>query len=219
MAPIPDRILLYHIVHVDRLPSIIEDGFLWSDREVRERASPGTAIGMSHVKERRLRTSLTSHPTLMVGSCVPFYFSARSEMLYMIHRANNDDILYRGGQEEIVHLVFDMYDTVDWAKEEGLRWAFTLSGAGSVYFEDRADLAHLDEIDWKAVETRRWSGPDVDNHLRDRKKAEFLMEDRMPWSLLLGIGVCSERVGKHVAQLKGAAGHSPPVKVWPRWYY
>ena len=42
----PAQPQIYHIVHVDRLPSIIADGCLWCDAETLQRDSPGTAIGM-----------------------------------------------------------------------------------------------------------------------------------------------------------------------------
>ena len=45
---------IYHIVHVDRLASIVSDGFLWCDAEAQRRASPGTIIGMAEIKQRRL---------------------------------------------------------------------------------------------------------------------------------------------------------------------
>jgi len=35
---------IYHIVHIDRLPSIIASGCLWYDAEVVRRSPPGTAI-------------------------------------------------------------------------------------------------------------------------------------------------------------------------------
>ena len=71
---------IYHIVHVDRLPSIIADGVLWCDAEIVRRAPPGTAIGMNKIKQRRLtELHLSCHPGLLVGGCVPFYFArARS---------------------------------------------------------------------------------------------------------------------------------------------
>ena len=84
---VPNAPKIYHIVHVDRLESIIADGFLWSDGEVQRRAPPGTTIGMSAIKERRLNELfLASHPLLTVGHCVPFYFCPRSIMLYLIHQ-------------------------------------------------------------------------------------------------------------------------------------
>ena len=75
-------------------------------------------------------------------------------MLYVIHMANHRELAYRGGQGPIVHLEADLCETVAWADQQERKWAFTLSNAGSGYFEDRSDLAQLDEIDWEAVQAR-----------------------------------------------------------------
>ena len=155
--PMPAEPKIYHIVHVDRLPSIIADGYLWCDGEIVRRSPPGSTIGMNHIKARRLKElTLASHQDLHVGHCVPFYFCPRSIMLYLIHQANHPELAYHGGQDPIVHLEADLRQTVAWAEERGLRWAFTLSNAGAYYFEDRCDLARLDEIDWNAVQARDW---------------------------------------------------------------
>lgn len=143
---------IYHIVHVDRLASIVNDGCLWSDSVVVGRGGTGTTIGMEGIKLLRLNERLlASHPDLHVGECVPFYFCPRSVMLYLIWQANNPELRYRGGQQPIVHLEADLHETVNWANANGQRWAFTLSNAGARYFEDRCDLGQLDEINWDAV--------------------------------------------------------------------
>src|SRR5271155_5738696 len=83
----PDRPKIYHIVHVDRLASIIADGWLWSDADMVQRQGVGTTIGMSNIKARRLNElNLSCHPDLRVGHCTPFYFCPRSIMLFLIHR-------------------------------------------------------------------------------------------------------------------------------------
>ena len=79
--PPPAQPKIYHIVHVDRLASIVADGSLWSDAALQRRARPGPTIGMSDIKQRRLTSRLDSHPDLRVGDCVPFYFCPRSIML------------------------------------------------------------------------------------------------------------------------------------------
>lgn len=145
--PQPAEPKIYHIVHVDRLASIVADGGLWSDAFLQARARPGTTIGMGTIKQRRLTTPVECRPGLNVGDCVPFYFCTRSVMLYKIHMANDPELVYRGGQGPIVHLEGDLHDTVDWAEQQERQWAFTLSNAGSSYFEDRCDLVQLDEID------------------------------------------------------------------------
>ena len=41
MSPPPADPKIYHIVHVDRLASIVADGCLWCDAEIVQRASSG----------------------------------------------------------------------------------------------------------------------------------------------------------------------------------
>ena len=201
------------------MTSIMDAGFLWSDAGTRRRNCAGTTVGMMEIKNRRLGKPLISHPDLTVGSCVPFYFCPRSVMLYLLHMGNHPNVTWRGGQDPIVHLVARMTDAVAWAEGEGLRWAFTLSNAALSYCEDHADMAALNKIDWKAVQTNRWGGPNVDSQIKDKKQAEFLMEDRFPWELVRCIGVRSTPVGQRVAGLMVGRNHQPTVKISPSWYY
>ena len=74
--PQPVAPKIYHIIHVDRLSSIIADGHLWCDEQINARNPPGTVIGMNSIKQRRLtQLKLDSHPELYVGQCVPFIFA------------------------------------------------------------------------------------------------------------------------------------------------
>jgi hypothetical protein len=217
---VPNAPKIYHIVHVDRLESIIADGFLWSDGEVQRRAPPGTTIGMSAIKERRLNELfLASHPLLTVGHCVPFYFCPRSIMLYLIHQGNHPDLTYRGGQEPIIHLEADLQATVAWAESEQKRWAFTLSNAGSYYFEDRCNLEQLDEVKWDAIRTTRWSGAGIAPTIKEGKQAEFLVEDFFPWTLVERIGVRSQRIYQQVSNQLSGLEHRPRLELLPQWYY
>lgn len=212
--PAPAQPKIYHIVHVDRLPSIVADGGLWCDAEITRRAPPGTMIGMGNIKQRRLtELRLDTHPDLHVGDCVPFYFCPRSIMLYLIHRGNHPELGYRGGQGPILHLEADLRATVAWAERHGRRWAFTLSNAGSYFFEDRGDLAQLDEVDWTAVQARDWQ-----SH-KEGKQAEFLLENRFPWHLVERIGVCSRPVYQRVANAMPVDGHRPALEIRTDWYY
>lgn len=211
---IPAKPKIYHIVHFDRLPSIVADGGLFCDAEIQRRNLPGTTIGMNAIKSRRLtEIRLTSHPELLVGECVPFYFCPRSVMLYLIAQANHQELSYRGGQDPIIHLEADLYAAVQWATRNNVRWAFTLSNAGSYFFEDRANLANLDEVDWDAVQARNWQ------HCKDGKQAEFLMESDFPWGLIERIGVKTEHAYNQVMRALPRGGHRPPVEILTDWYY
>ena len=211
--PIPADPKIYHIVHADRLPSILAENGLLSDAEVARRSLPGTTIGMNNIKQRRLRLPLSSHSALHVGDCVPFYFCSRSVMLYVLYMGNLPALNYHGGQEPIVHLEADLRRTVAWAEEQGLRWAFTTSNAGSRFFDDYSDLAQLDKIDWNAVQARDWQ------QCKEGKQAEFLIEQQFPWELVSRIGVQSMPVCRQVRAALGSTAHKPPVKISRNWYY
>lgn len=213
--PPPARPKIYHIVHVDKLASIAADGFIWSDAVMNEHPPNGTVIGMNNIKARRLNElTLASHPGLYVGQCAPFYFCPRSVMLYLIHR-RNPELSYQGGQAPIVHLVADLHEAVQWANDNGRRWAFTLSNAGSRYFEDRADLAQLHEINWNAVQTHSWSGSPT----KEQKQAEFLIEDGFPWELVREVGVLNQATGNAAVLALQGANHRPDSHIRPAWYY
>lgn len=216
---VPAKPKIYHIVHCDRLESIAADGFLWCDSAVLDRESPGTTIGMAVIKQRRLSNRLASHENLHVGDCVPFYFCPRSIMLYLIHCDNNPDLAYHGGQEPVVHLEADLAATVQWAKQNQKRWAFTLSNAGSSYFEDFADLAELHKINWRAIANNVWAGRGVASEIKEGKQAEFLLENQFPWSLVERIGVCSAKISEKVGRFLTRLEHRPALEVKPEWYY
>ena len=217
---IPRNPKIYHIVHQDRLTSIIANRQLVCDAEIqrRQQSDPnkalGTAIGYSHIKQRRLtELTLPSYPDLYVGQCVPFYFCPRPVMLYVIHKNTSQQLSYSEGQTPIVHLEADLHATVKWADAAGLRWAFTLSNAGATYFEDRTDLAQLDELRWAAIQARSWQ-----SH-KDQKQAEFLVEKSFSWHLVDKIGVASEQVLKYVNERLLQADHKPTVEIASNWYY
>ncbi len=211
---VPPNPKLYHIVHVDRLASLIATGSLLCDAQIAAQGAMGTTMGMSTIKQRRLQElTLTTYPNLYVGQCVPFYFCPRSIMLYLIYQANHPDLAYRGGQGSIVHLQADLNAVVAWANQQQRRWAFTLSNACSRFFEDRNDLAKLHELNWQAIQTNQWQG------FKEGKQAEFLVEQDIPWHLIEAIGVHSQPIYQQVMDALQATTQRPAVTLKPEWYY
>lgn len=212
--PIPHEIKLYHIIHIDKLPYIISDQVLYSDSNFLKRGQSGTVIGMNKIKRRRLEElTLSNYPDLYVGDCVPFYFCPRSVMLYIFYKDNHPEIDYHGGQEPIIHLEADFNQVVAWANRNGKRWVFTLSNAGAYYFEDRANLEALNEINWNAVNAEDW------RDCREAKQAEFLVEDEVPIILFQRIGVFSNRYLNEVNRHFANFGIRPRVEIKTDWYY
>lgn len=175
----------------------------------------GTTIGMSEIKQRRLRLPVTAHLNLAVGDCVPFYFCSRSIMLFVIHCANNPQLAYRGGQQPIVHLEVDFHQAAAWAANNEHRWAISLSNAGARYAEFRAEVSDLSALNWAAIQARDFSQPEV----KEAKQAEFLIERKLPWDLVERIGVYSSAIVQSVSDAIAGAAHRPRIEIRRDWYY
>jgi hypothetical protein len=207
---------IYHITHVDNLPSIIEDGGLWSDRERIDRGLEHRNVGLTEIKQSRLtERRVKCHPETMVGEYVPFYFCPRSIMLYLLYRGNRQGLTYTGGQRPIVHLVADLERTVAWADAKGKRWAFSNRNAGTAYADFFADLDELGKVNWDAVRATNFRDPLI----KDGKQAEFLLYGRFPWTLVDRIGVINAEISERVQGILGADAEKPIVEIKPEWYY
>lgn len=214
MTGIPNRPRIYHITHVENLPSILASGGLRSDAAMVARGGPAASIGMGEIKQRRLRLPVRCHPGDFVGDYVPFYFCPRSVMLYVIHCRNHPELSYQGGQGPIVHLEADLQETVAWAEGES-RWAFSLSNAGTFYAEFRNRLGQLGDVDWEAVTARDFR----DRQIKEGKQAEFLVRELFPWHLVRRIGAQSASIQHQATRAISGAAHRPVVEVRPDWYY
>jgi hypothetical protein len=136
-------------------------------------------------------------------------------MLYLLHQGNHPELTYRGGQRPIVHLEADLHATVEWAAAHGRRWAFTTGNAGSRYTPFFGDLDKLDVLDWQAIAATDWREPFV----KERKQAEFLVEESLPWELIERIGVIDNDAAQRAAGALRNAEHKPAVVVARNWYY
>lgn len=194
---------------------IIASGGLRSDAIMMANGGTQAAIGMSSIKQRRLRLPVTCHPGLTVGEFVPFYLCPRSIMLFVIHCKNHPELAYKGGQGPIVHLVADLHAVVRWATSQSQRWAFSLGNAGAAYTEFRNSWDALEEIDWASVEARDFRA----QHVKEAKQAEFLVHQGFPWALVSSIGVRSAPISAQVHAALSATTHRPTVAVRPDWYY
>jgi hypothetical protein len=213
VAPAAPKI--YHITHLENLPRMV-DGVLWSDAERISRGLDCTIVGMSEIKRRRLEElEVDCHLGTKVGEYVPFYFCARSIMLYLLHKGNHVDLTYKGGQTPIVHLEADLRVVVEWANGNARRWAFSKGNAGARYAEFLNDMGRLDDLHWEAIAAMDWQDPFV----KEAKQAEFLIEYSFPWELVERIGVFDDERRRKVLGALDGAGHKPVVVVQRNWYY
>lgn len=211
---VPDQIKIFHILHIDRLSSILSKGFIFCDAYMRGTSIGGTTIGMSSIKATRCFKKLSNYPDLTVGACTPFYFCPRSIMLYMIYKGNHPQFSYRGGQNPIIHIVADFYRTIEWAKLNDRRWVFTPTNAAAYYTEDYNNVSMLNKLNWKVIASNDWK------ENREQKQAEFLIEHSFPITLIEKIGVYSPKYATHAKKIMSQC-ESPiiDVNVEPGWYY
>ena len=212
----PNNYRIYHITQVDNLPNIIRADMIWSDRRVQEQSLNKTVIGLDGLKQRRLNEiEVSCHPGTNVGDYVPFYFCPRSVMLFVIHK-RNAELAYQGGQSRIIHLVSSVNSAIKSSGDK--KWAFTDGNAGaySIRGRFRSDLNQIDSfVDWESIRKNDWRDPVA----KERKQAEFLVHEFVPWCAIEGIGVLNSSIAIEVDQILSTATHRPTVKVKPDWYY
>lgn len=211
----PKNPKIFHITHLENLAQMI-GGVLLSDAERIRRQLSCTVVGMSEIKRRRLEEiEVDCHPGTKVGDYVPFYLCPRSIMLFLLDRANHPDLTYRGGQRPIVHLEADMREVIAWADSVGCRWAFSNGNAGAYYTSFSNDVEKLNLLDWNSIQATDWRDPIV----KERKQAEFLVENFLRWDLVQRIGVIDNEVAEQAAGIIREASHKPQIVVERNWYY
>lgn len=212
----PDNPKIYHITHLENLGSIVQHGYIWSERKARDYCPGNKCIGISEIKSRRLNEiEVICHPGTLVGDYAPFYFCPRSIMLYLISKGNHPNLDFKGGQTKVVHLQADLRTVVNWATENGVRWAFTPSNAGAYYVDFFHSMDDLGKIKWVAVEATDWRDPQI----KEGKQAEFLLYERLPFELIEHIGVATQSVLDEMLEVLASSHHRPVVNIERGWYY
>ena len=207
------RGLLYHFTHISNLPSIAAEG-LYCDAQVEASQRAPTEVGNADVKQRRRNLAVPPPLGGCVADYVPFYFAARSPMLYIISKG--DVPTYSGGQDEIVYLV----TSVERVVEEHLRFVFTDRNAALGFARYGDDLKDLDDyLDWELMEALMWHATAEEPDRMERRMAEFLVHDHMPWAALVGVAARTDEVCRQAEHALSSVGREIRVRPRPEWYF
>lgn len=210
---VPEDPRIFHITHIDNLPSILRSGGLWCDAERIARGVANTNIGHAHIKDRRLRCPVRTAAGGMLGDYVPFNFCPRSVMLYVVSKGHQD---YRGGQQNVLHLVSTVHRAValDRTPASGARpWAFTDRHAELGHALHYDDLSKLSEIAWPVMRKRYWMD------VMEERQAEFLVQGFFPWAAVIEVAAMTSDVAAQARSALDGMSNQPPVTVRPEWYY
>jgi hypothetical protein len=216
MTATPSSPKIYHITHIDNLPSIATGMGLISDAQRIASDLSCSVVGMSTIKQRRLEEiAVACHPSTTVGQYVPFYFCPRSIMLFILWKNNHPDVSYRGGQSPIVHLQADFHQVITWANANAVPWAFSSGNAGSYLTSFYNNPTQLNQIDWDAIRSTDFR----DAKVKEGKQAEFLLLDVFPWALIEKVGTIDPTIATKAKMAFVNASHQPTIAVEPTWYF
>jgi len=122
-----------------------------------------------------------------LGSYIPFYFGPRMPMLFVIQNGFNG--VKTISPEQIVYCITSVAEIL----KHKLRFVFT-DGHAVDALTEQYDISQIDNleniVDFKAVSARYWKDEN-DLDLKRRKEAEFLVENDVPCSAILGYAVFS----------------------------
>ncbi len=210
---VPKWGLLYHLTHISNLESIAEEG-LFSDSQIKTVQKAVEEIGHADVKQQRRHRVVPLPPGGCVSDYVPFYFAPRSPMLGSIWKGNVP--MYSGGQGKIVYLV----TSIDKVVEEHLRFVFTDRNATLFAARYGDDLKDLDDyVDWELMEARMWNNTDEEPDRMERRMAEFLVHDHVPWSAFIGVATRNDKWCQQARRLLASVGSEIFIKPRPDWYF
>jgi hypothetical protein len=192
---------------------IIEHGLL-SDSKAQNTGLLLTEVGHRGIKGRRRLREVPVGPRGAVGDYAPFYFAPRSPMMYVIHRGGVPT--YDGGCDDLVYLV----TTVERLSELGMMLVFTDRNAALKVADFTEVLTQLDQfLDWALMREDRWSNTPEEPDRKERRMAECLAFECVPWEAFTSVVVKTEEYAQRANKIIADLGHSTPVDVRPDWYF
>ncbi len=207
------QVSIYHLTHIENLPSIIAMGGLGCTNQLARRSVSPHSSANPEIQEVRARTKVPCRQGGTLHDYVPFFFAPRSPMLYVVAEGWAADCKER--QEPLLQL----RTTVAAVVAEGRPFVFTDGHAIKAltgYYDDPLDLGM---VDWAAIDSEYWNDTAAFPDRRRRRQAEFLVHEKAPWRLIQEIGVFTPEMQQKVEQEIARVGHKPAVTVRREWYY
>lgn len=204
--------VVVHFTHVDHLATIVSRGLV-SDAAAQAEGLVTREVGNRAIKDRRRRATVPVGPGGVVADYVPFYFAPRSPMMFSIHKGNVTE--YDGGIEALVYLV----SSVERLTDLGLPIVITDRNAVlpyAAFFEGTDGLVH---VDWELMEAKMWTNTIDEPDRMERRMAECLVHQAVPWEAVEAVCVRSAPRKAAVEATLAATGDASTVRITPDWYF
>lgn len=185
-----NKIYLYRMIHIDNIPHIVANG-------ITHYISPNRNKDYQNIGDNSLinrRSEIVLDDNTKLSDYIPFYFSYRTPMLFVIWKGFNNvkDIK----QEDIVYIVSSVQKMTDL----GVDYKFTdgHAVAGLSNFYSKESITEIDNLlDWAAIKAIDWK---IEPDLKRKKEAEFLVLGDIDYEAVLGYIVYNDVAKNKVEQ-------------------
>ena len=202
-------VLLYHITHIDNLATIFNSGGLLAQAIVQQNEHSYMDVANQNIQGRRSKTKIPLGPQGNLHDYVPFYFAARSPMLY--------SVCHQGGIEQ-EKMIYFMSNTETINKLD-LPFVFTDAHAIMWLTNFFETLDDLDKIDWDVMNATIWTDDAEHLNRKSKRQAEFLVYQKVPLDACIGIAVMNTKMKQEVKQILDANNLVLPIGVRRQFYY
>lgn len=210
MSTRPRPTWVLHFTHISHLGTILASG-LMCDTVARDGYLSHEA-GNPDIKAGRRQRQVDISPGGCVGDYVPFYFAPRSPMMSAI--SNGRVPAFGTDVTALIYLVTTTEALVDL----GLTVLATDRNAKLDLAEFRPEADCDDLVDWDLMMERYWANTLQDPDRRERRMAECLVHQRVPFEAFHEIVVYGDAQASDVRAVLTEHQRPIPVHVRPRWY-
>lgn len=200
---------VFRMVHADNFRDILANGCPCVS-SVRNQAQY-TPVGSADIISKRKSKSVPIPPGGLLGDYVPFYFTARSQMLYNNMTGVN---VPRRRPNEIILLASSIKHLIS----RQVVFIFTSGHALMAESKWYSDPNDLDQIDWDILRRSDFRRTDGDPGKSNRYQAELLVHRHVSTDDLLGLACFDDASRQRYEASVAKAGLKWKVIAKPEWY-
>lgn len=202
---------IYRITHYKNLPHILEHGLHCPNANIQD--PDFVPIGFPTLIAHRNEREVPLPPGGNLSHYIPFYFSVKSPMLYVITQANDPEVIPTP-QREIIYLV----SSFEKLQQNNCTFVFTDRHAQLNYTHFYNQPTDINLLNWDVIKSSQW-GRQYGVDKIEIKQAECLVHNFMPSDSLLGIACKDEEMFTFVNEQVLTKQKKITVKIKPDWYF
>lgn len=205
---------VYRMVHIDCLDTILRRDAMHAPSCVPKDGLLYVSIHAYQTQIDRGGTGVPCGPRGVIRDYVGFYLGPKSPMLYRLHTGWN---VQKVDQAKIIYLK----STAQAVHAAGLRYVFPDRHSLAAVADFRATVADLKIVDFTSVYADIWKNTPLQPDRQEKKQAEFLVYQQVPWKLVQEVGVLDDSAKAQVQAILAThpTRHQPQVLRKPSWYY